>query len=556
MSNPTYTNRPSETRESDALVELALNLRWSWNHSADELWGRLEPELWELTQNPWVVLQTVSQERLQSAWADPAFRKRVDELLQEKREAEQSARWFQKTYPDSPLKLVAYFSMEFMLSEALPIYSGGLGNVAGDQLKAASDLGVPSSESACSTSRATSARRSIRDGAQQALYPFNDPGQLPIDPVREPNGEWLRLQVPLPGFTVWLRAWQVQVGRVRCSTCSTPTTRPIRRPIAASPANSTAAGRSCASGRSSCSASADGACCGPSARSPRSAISTKGTRRSRCWSGRDSYMEDNGQPFDVALAVTRAGNIFSPPTPRCDAGFDRFAPELMRTVPGHTTPKSGSASRFQRLLALGRRNPNDTAEPFNMAYLAMRGSGAVNGVSRLHGQVSRRIFQVALSAVAGRSRSRWRHVTNGVHVADLGLGRGRRPVDRGLRRGALARARCENIVAVSPQSGTLTVVGASQPAARQTLSSTRASVWRASWRLQGGSPEEIAEPARVFDSNTFDAGFRAAVRHVQAAESASARSRKAARDPHEPRAPGPVDSRRQGAPGRTGPARP
>src|SRR6266487_4311796 len=101
----------------DALAELALNLRWSWNHAADELWGRLDPELWELTQNPWVVLQTVSREKLQAVSADPTFRQRVDELLQEKREAEQSPRWFQKAHPNSGLNLVAYFSMEYMLSE-------------------------------------------------------------------------------------------------------------------------------------------------------------------------------------------------------------------------------------------------------------------------------------------------------------------------------------------------------------------------------------------------------------------------------------------------------
>src|SRR6202158_802186 len=91
---------------SDPLAELALNLRWTWNHSADELWGRLDPDLWELTQNPWVVLQTVSQERLKTVSADPAFRSRVDELLPEKREAEQSPGWFQKAHPDSPLSLV------------------------------------------------------------------------------------------------------------------------------------------------------------------------------------------------------------------------------------------------------------------------------------------------------------------------------------------------------------------------------------------------------------------------------------------------------------------
>ena len=107
------------------------------------MWRQLDPALWDFTQNPWVVLQTVSKDKLKRVLADPAFRKKVDGLLQVKRETANTPAWFQKNHPQSPLKCVAYFSMEYMLSEALPIYSGGLGNVAGDQLKAASDLGVP-----------------------------------------------------------------------------------------------------------------------------------------------------------------------------------------------------------------------------------------------------------------------------------------------------------------------------------------------------------------------------------------------------------------------------
>ena len=143
MGSPAYSNRPSDAPTSEALTELALDLRWSFNHSADNLWERLDPELWDLTHNPWVVLQTVSRERLQSVTAEPDFQALVAELDRERKTAEKPDAWFQKTHPRSPVKTVAYFSMEFMLSEALPIYSGGLGNVAGDQLKTASNLGVP-----------------------------------------------------------------------------------------------------------------------------------------------------------------------------------------------------------------------------------------------------------------------------------------------------------------------------------------------------------------------------------------------------------------------------
>jgi starch phosphorylase len=140
------------------LAELALDMRWSWNRYGDDVWRRLDPDLWELTHNPWVVLQTVSRGKLQQMLADPAFRQKVDALVQRRHQIAETPAWFQQTYAQSPLSCVAYFSMEFMLSEALPIYSGGLGNVAGDQLKAASDLGVPVVAVGCSTSRAIFAR--------------------------------------------------------------------------------------------------------------------------------------------------------------------------------------------------------------------------------------------------------------------------------------------------------------------------------------------------------------------------------------------------------------
>lgn len=199
----------------NALTELALNLRWSWNHSADKLWSELDPELWELTQNPWVMLQTVSRERLKTLITDAGFRKKLDQLVKEKRRHERSHGWFQGEYEKPPFTRVAYFSMEFMLSDALPIYSGGLGNVAGDQLKAASDLGVPVIGVGLLYQVGYFRQHITREGRQEALYPFNDPGQLPIQPVRQENGEWLRVTLDLPGYKLWIRTWEVQVGRTK-----------------------------------------------------------------------------------------------------------------------------------------------------------------------------------------------------------------------------------------------------------------------------------------------------------------------------------------------------
>ena len=122
---------------------LALNLHWSWNHASDEIWESLDAELWQTTQNPWVILRTVSRAKIQALLANPDFRQRLESCQRHNQKIFTEDAWFQKKHSGSALSLVAYFSMEFMLTEALPIYSGGLGNVAGDQMKAASNLGVP-----------------------------------------------------------------------------------------------------------------------------------------------------------------------------------------------------------------------------------------------------------------------------------------------------------------------------------------------------------------------------------------------------------------------------
>ena len=133
ISNPVWSLLPTDIEGLDALAELALDVRWSWNHAADDVWRQLDPALWDLTHNPWGVLQTVSRDQVERVLGDPAMRARIDDLVQAKRLAAAAPAWLHRTRPMSPPLSVAYFSMEYMLSEALPIYSGGLGNVAGDQ---------------------------------------------------------------------------------------------------------------------------------------------------------------------------------------------------------------------------------------------------------------------------------------------------------------------------------------------------------------------------------------------------------------------------------------
>jgi starch phosphorylase len=411
-SHPIYSLLPTEVEGFDSLAELALDMRWSWNHAADEVWRQLDPALWEFTQNPWVVLQTVSRDKLQRVSADPTFRKQVDALVHAKRQAAKARAWFQQDHPQSPLTCVAYFSMEFMLSEALPIYSGGLGNVAGDQLKAASDLGVPVIGVGLLYQQGYFRQVIDKDGAQQALFPYNDPGQLPITPVRQANGEWLRLEIALPGYSVWLRAWQVQVGRAKLYLLDSNDAAnfPAHRGIASELYGG-----------------------GPELRLKQELLlgiggwrllAALGIQPEVCHLNEGhaafavlerarSLMQQIAQPFDVALAVTRAGNLFTTHT-AVAAGFDRFAPALIEQyLGGYAEQELGIP--LHDLLALGRQNPNDSAESFNMAYLAIRGSGAVNGVSRLHGQVSRQLFE-PLFPHWPADEVPVGHVTNGVHM--------------------------------------------------------------------------------------------------------------------------------------------
>jgi starch phosphorylase len=396
----------------DELVELTHNLHWSWNHAADELWETLDKELWATTQNPWVILRTVSHEKIKAALGAPEFRRKLDSLLRQNRDSYQADAWFQHEHPDTALTTAAYFSMEFMLSEALPIYSGGLGNVAGDQMKAASDLGVPVAGVGLLYGQGYFRQDFDAEGRQQALYPVNDPGQLPIRPLRQPNGEWLRLQIQLPGSRIWLRCWEVSVGRVKLylldtnDFANTAAHRGITSELYGGDAEMRLKQEIVLGIGGWRLLRALGL-------TPEVCHLNEGHAAFAVLERARFYMEDRKKPFDLAMNITRAGNVFTTHT-AVNAGFDRFDPALIRTYLNHYAVDELAIS-VDDLLAMGRQNPEDNSEPFNMAYLAVRGSGQINGVSKLHGKVSREIFQALFP--------RWPSeevpigsVTNGIHV--------------------------------------------------------------------------------------------------------------------------------------------
>jgi starch phosphorylase len=396
----------------EKLAELALNLHWSWNHASDELWHFLDADLWEATRNPWVLVRTVSVETIKAALATPKFSQRLDELLLQHRDTYQSDAWFQQRHPSPALSSVAYFSMEFMLSEALPIYSGGLGNVAGDQMKAASDLGVPVTGIGLLYGQGYFRQAFDLDGRQQALYPINDPGQLPIRPLRKANGEWLRVGISFPGAKLWVRCWTVAVGRNFLYLLDTNdfANSPAQRGVTSELYGGDAEMRlqqeivlGIGGWRLLRALSLEGEVCHLNEGHAALAV----LERARC------YSEDHKVSFALAFSITRGGNIFTTHT-AVTAGFDRFPPELVAKYLGHYAQVELGLS-LEELLALGRENAEDPEEPFNMAYLAVRGSGQVSGVSQLHASVSRKIFQPLFP--------RWPQpevpigsVTNGIHV--------------------------------------------------------------------------------------------------------------------------------------------
>ena len=422
VSNPLYSFLPTEIEGFDSLAELALDMRWSWNHATDGVWRTLDPILWDLTQNPWVILQTVSRDQIERALGDPAFRKNVDDHLQAKRQAADTPAWFQQKHPQSPLTCVAYFCMEFMLSEALPIYSGGLGNVAGDQLKAASDLGVPVVGVGLLYQQGYFRQVIDKDGAQQALYPYNDPGQLPITPVRQPNGEWLRLEIALPGYSVWLRAWQVQAGRVKLylldsnDAANFPAHRGITSELYGG---------------------------GPELRLVQEMLlgiggwrllSALGIKPEVCHLNEGhaafavldrarSFMEETGQPFEVALAATRAGNLFTTHTPVA-AGFDLFAPALIEQYLARVC-REETRNHTSRFAGLGSQESERLVGDFQHGLSGNPGQRSGEWREPVARRSQPAPVWAAFSPLArGRSARRTRNQRS--PHADLGLGGSRR----------------------------------------------------------------------------------------------------------------------------------
>ncbi|MDZ7370833.1 MAG: alpha-glucan family phosphorylase [candidate division KSB1 bacterium] len=393
------------------LRELAFNLYWTWDPNSRALFRRLDPELWEtVNRNPVLLLGTISQEKLQAAAENEGYLASMERVRAALADYLSRKTWYEQNFADEKPFTIAYFSMEYGLAACLPIYSGGLGVLSGDHLKAASDLGLPLVGVGLAYQQGYFQQYLATDGWQQETFPINDFYNLPFSLERSATGEPLTVSVELPGREVFAQIWRVVVGRVPLYLldANIPQNSPEDRLITSQLYGGGEEMRI----RQEILLGVGGM----------RALRALGIRPQVCHMNEGhsaflalerirTYLEEHpGADFDQAFAATRVGNVFTTHTP-VPAGIDRFDPSMVRYYL-ETYCKSLDLP-FDRLMQLAGRKEGE--DKFNMAIFAIRMAGGCNAVSKLHSRVS---------------RSMWRHlwpnlptdeapigyVTNGVHV--------------------------------------------------------------------------------------------------------------------------------------------
>jgi glycogen phosphorylase len=397
--------RPRLPASLQPLYEVAMNLRWSWDSRSRDLFRWVDPEQWERSDgDPVAVLGRVGQERLSELESDSAFTAFMEEVRTDLARYLESGRWFQGRRA-SPLRAVAYFSPEFGISEALPQYSGGLGVLAGDHLKAASDLGVPLVGVGLLYRQGYFRQTLDADGWQREVFPDLDPHTMAIRPV-----EGVRVTVDLADRPLVAQVWRADVGRVRLYLLDAYVEE--NGPEEANVTDRLYGGGSEHRLRQEILLGVGGV----------RALSALGEETQVFHSNEGHagflglerirlHVVDEGLSFEEALEAVQAGSVFTTHTP-VPAGIDRFSAELIERYFGRWAKECGIG--IETLMDLGHE-PGEAADaPFNMAVMGLRLAGRANAVSKLHARVSRAMFsklwpdvpeeEVPISAV-----------TNGVH---------------------------------------------------------------------------------------------------------------------------------------------
>lgn len=405
--------RPSLPQRLRPLSGLARNLWWAWHPDAVTLFTRMDPELWEETKhNPVKLLGQISQARLEQLAEDDGFTTHLDRVIYGLSNYMESGFWFQKSHGKRVGDVrFAYFSAEFGISESLPIYSGGLGILAGDHLKSASDLGLPLVGVGLLYQSGYFQQYLNQDGWQQETYPENDFYNMPVFLEKDDNGHEIVIDVDYPGRKVYARVWRCQVGRT-----------PLFLLDANIPENST-------HDRTITHQLYGGDI---RMRIEQELLLGIGGVRALAKVGIKATVFHMNEGHSAFLALERIRNlqadcglslpeakeavisssVFTTHTP-VPAGNDIFSPELVNEYLGGYVGSLGM--NMNELLRLGRQVPGDLNEPFCMTVLAMRLSSFTNGVSELHSQVSKKMWAKIYDGLDVKDVP-IRAITNGVHI--------------------------------------------------------------------------------------------------------------------------------------------
>ncbi|HPS78702.1 MAG TPA: alpha-glucan family phosphorylase [Thermoanaerobaculaceae bacterium] len=407
MQIKTFQVIPRLPQRLAGLREMAYNIMWSWNEEMRALFVRLDRELWDKTyQNPVLVLGTIAQSRLDELAQDEGFLSNYDRTLAHFQAYMREGSWWDKRYKEKPV--IAYFSAEFGLAECLPIYSGGLGVLAGHHLKSASDLGVPLVGVGLLYQQGYFRQYLTADGWQQESYQDNDFYNLPVEPLQDKGGHPLTVEVRLAGRPLTIGVWRAMVGRVPLLLLDT--NRPENPRDLQDITDQLYGGDQENRIRQEIVLGVGGL----------RALRAAGLDPEVCHmnEGHSAFlslerirvlMREHKLTFLEALEAVRAGSVFTTHTP-VPAGFDIFPPEMVERYFGEYMQEVGIDR--EQLLAMGRGDGNNG---FNMAVLALRTTAYANGVSRLHGEVSRELFHRFMTNLPVEDVPIG-HVTNGAHT--------------------------------------------------------------------------------------------------------------------------------------------
>src|SRR5271165_5298700 len=412
----TFSVIPSLPPAIERLRNIAYNLRWAWSHDTIELFRRLDRDLWEITgHNPVQMLGTIAQEKLETASRDDAFLAHVDRMSQELETYLQSeSSWFRRLYSDrggKPLT-IAYFSAEFGLTECLSIFAGGLGILAGDHLKSASDLGIPLVGVGLLYQQGYFRQYLNQAGWQQESYEDNDFHNLPITPVCRADGKPLTIQVEYPGSTVAAQIWRAQVGRVPLYLLDTNIASNQRREDRDITDQLYGGDREMRIKQEIMLGIGGYRALQALGIEPTVYHMNEGHSAFLALERIRHLMETRQFAFAEARALASASLVFTTHTP-VEAGHDYFSPEQTERYFGNYAQRLGLST--PDFLALGRL-ASDEQKDFCMTVLALRLSSNSNGVSKLHGDVSRRMWQGLWPAVP-TDEIPIQHITNGVHFS-------------------------------------------------------------------------------------------------------------------------------------------